>query len=252
MNQMRKTDPSPAATSWKNNISFILVEPGEPGNIGASARALKNMGFSRLELVNPPRFLTDEARSMACGGKDVLEQAAVYSSFDRAIADKQLIVGTTRRYGSKRGLFLPFKESAKRIVKAAQKNKTAVLFGREQNGLYNHEIEECGFLIKIPADPSFPSLNLSQSVMLVAFELSQQTSQAEPPQLVENKKIQKLYGRIQSALLLLGYMPKGDKDLEAVIMRNIKHLIGRAGLTEWELGMILGICTQIEKKLKKQ
>jgi TrmH family RNA methyltransferase len=238
--------------SWKDNISFILVEPCEPGNIGASARALKNMGFRKLELINPPPFLTYEARSMACGGKDVLEQAAVHSSFCQAIADKPLIVGTTRRYGSKRGLFLPFEQGAKKIVKAASKNKIAILFGREQNGLYNQEIEECGFLIKIPANPSFPSLNLSQSVMLVAYELSRQTFRADLPQLVKNQEIQKLYRRIHSTLLLLGYRPKGDKDLEAVIMRNIKHLISRAGLTEWELKMIYGICTQTEKKLKKQ
>ena len=237
--------------SWKDNISFILVEPGEPGNIGASARALKNMGFRKLELVNPPPFLTAEARSMACGGKDVLEQARVYSNFGRAIGDKQLVVGTTRRYGSKRGLFLSFKEGAKRIIKAGSKNRVAVLFGREQNGLYNQEIEECGFLIKIPANPSFPSLNLSQSVMLVAYELSRLTRRAELPQFVENKEVQKLYRRIHSTLLLLGYRAKGDKDLEAVIMRNIKHLLGRAGLTEWEIQMIYGICTQIERRLKK-
>lgn len=238
--------------SWKDNVAFILVEPCEPGNIGASARALKNMGFRRLELVNPPPFLNDDARSMACGGKDVLEQAVVHSGFSQAIADKQLIVGTTRRYGSKRGLFLPFKEGTKRIVKTAAKNKVAILFGREQNGLYNQEIEECGFLIKIPANPAFPSLNLSQSVLLVAYELSRQTLKTELPQFVRNKEIQELYRRIHSTLLLLGYMPKGDKDLEAVIMRNIKHLISRAGLTEWELKMIYGMCTQIEKRLKKQ
>jgi TrmH family RNA methyltransferase len=237
--------------SWKDNISLILVEPGEPGNIGASARALKNMGFRKLELVNPAPFLTDEARSMACGGKDVLEQAVVHSSFGRAIGDKQLVVGTTRRYGSRRGLFLSFEEGAKRIIKAASKNAVAILFGREQNGLYNQEIEECGFLIKIPANPSFPSLNLSQSVMLVAYELSRQTLKTGLPQLVENKEVQKLYRRIHSTLLLLGYRAKGDKDLEAVIMRNIKHLVGRAGLTEWEMQMIHGICSQIEKRLKK-
>jgi TrmH family RNA methyltransferase len=238
--------------SWKDNVSFVLVEPCEPGNIGASARALKNMGFRRLELVNPPPFLNDDARSMACGGKDVLEQAVVHSGFSQAISDKQLVVGTTRRYGSKRGLFLPLEEAAKKIVKAAAKNKIAILFGREQNGLYNQEIEECGFLIKIPANPAFPSLNLSQAVMLVAYELSRRTLKTELPQFVQNKEVQKLYQRIHATLLLLGYMPKGDKDLEAIIRRSIKHLISRAGLTEWELKMIYGICTQIENNLKKQ
>ncbi len=238
--------------SWKDNVSFVLVEPCEPGNIGASARALKNMGFRRLELVSPAQFLNDDARSMACGGKDVLEQAVVHSSFSQAIANKQLIVGTTRRYGSKRGLFLPLEKAAKRIVVAAAKNKVAILFGREQNGLYNQEIEECGFLIRIQVNPAFPSLNLGQAVMLVAYELSQQKLKEELPRFVRNKEIQKLYKRIHANLLLLGYKAKGDKDLEAIIMRNIKHLISRAGLTEWELKMVHGICTQIENRLKKK
>jgi TrmH family RNA methyltransferase len=248
---MGQNVPARTGKTWKSNVHFILVEPGEPGNIGASARALKNMGFRKLELVNPPPFLTDEARSMACGAGDILEQASVFPDFSLATAGKQLIIGTTRRRGSKRGLFLPLGEAARRIVGAARKNGVGILFGREQNGLYNYEIEECGFLVTIPSDPCFASLNLAQSVMLVAYELSRQTAKPSAPLLVENRELQELYRRIHSTLLLLGYTPKGNKDLEGMILRNLKHVISRAGLTEWERRMILGLCTQIERKLSK-
>ena len=236
--------------SWKDNVYFILVEPKEAGNIGASARAMKNMGFKRLELVNPPDFQNDEAKSMACRGIDILGRAKVYSGFKEAVRDKQLVIGTTRRFGKKRGLFFPLKEASKRIIKAAKTNKVAILFGREKNGLTNQEVEECGFLVTIPSNPLFPSLNLAQSVMLVAYELSQKSYKAQIPQFVRYEEIEKLYQKIHSTLRLLDYLPRGNKDLEAKILLNLKHLIGRAGLTEWELNMLYGICSQIEKKLQ--
>jgi tRNA C32,U32 (ribose-2'-O)-methylase TrmJ len=144
--------------TYKDNISFILVRPKESGNIGASARAIKNMGFKNLE-------------------------------------------------------------------------------------------EECGFLITISSDPSSPSLNLAQSVMLVAYELSQKSFKTIAPELVSNKELDTLYRHINAILRLLEYIPRGNRELETRIMRNLKHLIGRAGLTGWELRMIHGICSQIEKKI---
>jgi TrmH family RNA methyltransferase len=237
--------------SWKDNIYFILVEPKEAGNIGASARALKNMGFKKLELVKPPGFRNDEAKSMACGAKNILDQATVYPGLKEAIKAKQLVIGTTRRFGRKRGLFLPLREASKRVIKTAKKNQVAILFGREKDGLTNQEVEECGFLVTIPSNPLFPSLNLAQSVMLVAYELAQKSYKQNGPQFVRHKEIDKLYQRILSTLRLLDYIPRGDKDLEAKIMLNLKHLFGRAGLTDWELNMLYGICSRIEKKLKQ-
>lgn len=235
--------------SWKDNISFVLIEPKEPGNIGASARAMKNMGFMNLELVHPGYFFAAEAKQMACQGLEVIEKAKIHKRFDDALVDKSLIVGTTRRLGKRRGLIIPLEDSVKRIIAAAKKNKVAILFGRERNGLTNKEVEKCGLLITIPADPETPSLNLAQSVMLVAYELSRKTCKTEPPVLVKQKELEYLYTRILATLRLLEYIPRGDRDLETKIMRNLKHLIGRAGLTEWELNLIYGICTQVERKI---
>lgn len=235
--------------NWKENISFILVEPKEPGNIGASARALKNMGFHRLEIVGQKNLITDESRWMACNAIDVLERAKIFDDFRSAIAEKNLVVGTTRRIGKRRGLILTLTEGIKRIRNTAMNNRVAILFGREDKGLFNEEVEECGFLITIPSDKSSPSLNLAQAVLLVAYELNKDIPNTAIPAFVRHEELSILYDRIKEALRVLDYIPRGNRDLERKIMRNLKHLIGRAGLTEWEIKMLHGICSQVEKKL---
>ena len=236
--------------NWKDNISFILVEPKAPGNVGASARAMKNMGFTNLELVYPGYFFASEAKQMACQGVEILEKARIHERLEDALVDKNLIVGATRRLGKRRGLIIQLEDSVKRIITSARKNKVAILFGRERTGLTNQEVEKCGFLITIPADASFSSFNLAQSVLLVAYELSRKTYKTEVPALVKHEELDLLYKKIQSTLELLEYIPRGDRDLEKKIVRNLKHLIGRAGLTDWELKMLQGICSQIERKMK--
>jgi TrmH family RNA methyltransferase len=234
--------------SSRDNIFFVLVGPTEPGNIGAAARAIKNMGFRRLELVSPVPYLTDEARAMACQAKDVLEKAKVYRTFRSAMARKSLIVGTTRRLGSRRGLVMDVRQAARRMAEAAASNGVAILFGNEHTGLTNRELEECGLVLTIPTNPSSPSLNLAQSVMIVAYELSRSGTREKSPLLAESREVQRLYRRIPKSLKALGYARKGDMDLAAEITRNLKRLFGRSGLTEWELNMLLGLCTQVEKR----
>ena len=239
----------PKTASWKDNISFILVEPREPGNIGASARAMKNMGFTHLELVKPRSFMTEETKKMACNAFDILARAEIYGSLNEALEAKTLVVGTTRRLGRTRGLILPLEEGIKKVIASAKKNRVAILFGREDKGLNNREVEECGFLITIPSDPSSPSLNLAQSVLLVAHELSRKTYSGQFPRAVTRPELEILHHHIHDTLKLLEYIPRGNRDLEARIMRNLKHLLARAGLTDWELNMLHGICGQIEKKM---
>lgn len=244
--------------NWKDNIYFILVEPRESGNIGASARAIKNMGFKNLCLVNPPSVITDEARRLACNAMDVLNSAETYDNLKNAIRDKSIIVGTTRRKGRRRGVILPIEQGTKRLSDVAHDNRVAILFGREDRGLFNEEVEECGLLITIPTSKEQPSLNLAQAVLVVAYELSKaeyaggkgQGAVGERQKMVNHKDLASLYEKISKTLKLLEYIPKGDRNLEKKIMQNLKHFIGRAGLTEWELKMLHGICSQIEKKIK--
>ena len=235
--------------SWKDNVSFILVEPEEPGNIGSTARALKNMGFRRLELVSTGEFQSEKARSMACNAGDVLRKARIYPRLRDAFGEKSLVVGTTRRRGRRRGLINSLDEGVKKIKAAASQNRVGILFGRERNGLTNPEVEECGFLMTIPSDPSAPSLNLAQSVMLVAYELGRESYGTAFPPLVKKRQLDDLYKHIQTTLRLLEYAPRGSRNMEKKIMTNLKHLLGRSGLTEWELKMIYGICGQVEKRI---
>ncbi len=241
--------------NWKDNISFILVEPREPGNIGASARALKNMGFSQLSLVNPVP-ISDETKWLAHNALDIIEAAPVHSALADAIRDKAIVVGVTRRKGKKRGIIYNVDEGAKKIRELAASSKVALLFGREDRGLYNEEVEECGFLVSIPASSEHPSLNLSQAILIVAYELSRaeyrqpESGGKGKEELVTHDELTTLYGRITETLRILEYFPLGDRDIEKKIMMNLKHFIGRAGITDWECKMLHGICTRIERKIK--
>ena len=241
-------------SDWKQNVYFILIEPKESGNIGASARAIKNMGFKNLCLVKPPAVISDEARWLARNALDVLESAETFDTLSDAVKDKAIVIGTTRRKGKKRGVIMPVDSGVKNIYEIASKNKVAILFGRESRGLFNEEVKECGFLLSIPSSKDQPSLNLAQAVLIVSYELSKAEYAKEKParkrvDLVRNEDITVLYSRIAETLKNLGYIPRGDRDLEKKIMQNLKHFIGRAGVTDWELNMLHGLCSQIEKKI---
>jgi len=270
--------------TWKDNLSFVLVEPKESGNIGASARAIKNMGFMNLCMVSPPALLTDEARWFACNALDVLESARSYPDVHSAIRDKAIVVGTSRRTGKHRGMILPVEQGARQIIERAKSGKVAILFGREDKGLLNEEVDECGLLLTIPTSKEHRSLNLAQAVLIVAYELlkagyedqakgmgQEETAkgkgqrakgekQKQTPRMMESgefgtrlvsyEEISALYHRMTETLKLLEYIPRGDRDLEAKIMQNLKHFIARSGLTDWELNMMHGILSQIEKKVK--
>ncbi|MBN2653684.1 MAG: TrmJ/YjtD family RNA methyltransferase [Nitrospirae bacterium] len=246
--------------SWSDNITFVLVEPREPGNIGASARAIKNMGFSKMKIVNPPD-LNDEARWLAHNALDVLKSAAIFTDLKSSISDSSIVIGATRRTGKKRGHIISLDDAGQQIADLAERSAISIVFGREDKGLYNDEVDECGFMINIPASIKQPSLNLSHAVLVTAYELSRirrmrnrakHSRSAVSDQhifgMAPHAELSFLYERISTALKLLGYIPRGDRDLEKKIMNNLKHFIGRSGIAEWELNMLHGICTQIEKK----
>jgi TrmH family RNA methyltransferase len=254
--------------AWKQNIYFVLVEPREPGNIGASARAIKNMGFRNLCLVKPPPEMSEEGRWFARNAHDVLDSAKIYTTVEEAIRDKAVIVGTTRRSGKRRGVILPVEQGTARICDIAVNNKVAILFGREAEGLYNDEVDQCGFLLKIQSSKIQPSLNLSHAVLIIAYELSKHGRETEDTSGSTRKKklnnstliadlkahgeITPLYERISQVLELLEYIPRGDRNLMKNIIDDLKHFIGRAGITEKELNIIQSLCTQIEKKVAKR
>jgi TrmH family RNA methyltransferase len=230
--------------NWRKNIYFTLVEPYEPGNVGSAARAIKNMDFKNLCLVNPPPLQSMELKKFAHNSLDILKAAEVHDSVHSAISDKHYVVGTSRRKGRRRGVFLPIDEGARRISEIAKTQKVSILFGREDRGLFNEEIEECAFLMTVPVNRDHPSLNLAQAVMIFALLA------ATPPKMAQQGDLVYLYERLENALRLIDYIPPDNKVLRRQIMQNMKHCLGRAGLTEWEFSMFHSICKHIEQKCR--
>ncbi len=154
-------------------VSFILVEPATPENVGAAARALKTMGFTEMILVNPCDHLSEPARWLAHASNDILENARVVDSLNKALEDFDFIVGTTAKNRSVKHDYFPLSQLPVLIKdKGASINKIAVIFGREESGLTNEELKLCDLVTTVPLQTSYPSLNLAQAVMLYCYELS--------------------------------------------------------------------------------
>ena len=169
-------------------LSFILVEPAVPENIGASARALKTMGFNDLRLVNPRGQNSNKARWLAHGSTDILEKAPVFHSLKDAISDLDFIIGTTAKNRSVKEDYYTPEEAAKVLKgKSGMLSKAGIVFGREESGLTNEELRLCDIASTIPLAAPYPSVNLAQSVMIYAFvfsgmELSKGTSPEDDEQ----------------------------------------------------------------------
>ena len=156
-----------------SEICFILYKPSVPGNVGAAARALKTMGFSQLRLIDPCDHLGEEARMLAHGSNDILEKATLFDTFEEAVSDLDMLVCTTAKgrtakheYHSSRDLRRILEE------KAGSLGKVGILFGTEESGLPNRLILQSDLAMSIPMSSGYPSLNLAQSVMVTAYELS--------------------------------------------------------------------------------
>lgn len=239
--------------AWKDNISFILIDTLEAGNIGASARALKNLGFSRLELVRPRKYPSDKAGWFAHGAHDVLSAVQVHSELGHALKNVSAVIGTTRRAGKKRGLVYPVREAVERVRHLSDKNRVALLFGREDRGLTSDETAVCSFMIRIPGTPENASFNLAQAVLIIAYELSCADCTSSPPsQIISNQELSNLFDRLRTLLKMTGYAPKGIRDDEEQIMSDLKRIMAKASVTEREARMLHGVLSQIEEGLRKK
>jgi tRNA/rRNA methyltransferase len=164
------------------DLYFILVEPAVPGNIGAAARAIKTMGFTSLRMVNPCDHMGQEARMLAHASEEILENADIYTVFEEAISDLDLTIATTAKARNIRREYLNA-SNIPEIIRAKGRlvNKIGLVFGREESGLTNNEIRMCDIVSNIPMKGSYPSLNLSHSVMIYAYILASfERTRAEP------------------------------------------------------------------------
>ena len=161
-------------------VQIVLIETSHPGNIGSVARAMKNMGLSRLALINPKKFPHDEATALAGNAGDVLDKAQVFSSIEEAVKNSKIIFATSARERTIEWPVASAKDAAQEINQLAKENiEVSILFGREDRGLTNEELQLSNKHLIIPADPEYPVLNIAMSTQVVCYELYQ-ASHNEP------------------------------------------------------------------------
>jgi tRNA/rRNA methyltransferase len=187
------------------DITFILVNPAVPENIGASARAIKTMGFDNLKLINPPPDYLEKARILAHGSADILQKAEIFTSFDTATAGYDLLIATSSKKRRTNEEYVRVNELKDLLFqKQSHLVRVALIFGGEESGLSNNEIKKCDVVSSIPIAQSYPSLNLSQAVMIYAYILSglnrladsMDAEQTEASMLVLKEKIENILKNI--------------------------------------------------------
>jgi tRNA (cytidine32/uridine32-2'-O)-methyltransferase len=234
-------------------IKIIIVEPSHPGNIGATARAMKTMDLSQLVLVNPKSFPNVNATARAAGADDLLANAKIFSSFEEAIKDSKLVIGTSNRI---REIPLPVispREVATKILAEATKHEVSIVFGRENNGLSNEELIQCHYQIMIPTNPDFNSLNLASAVQIIAYEIklareNRSFSAEFDEPLASSEEMKLFYQHLEKVLIEIDFLnPKYPRKLMARLVR----LFNRSRLLKTELNILRGILTAIETKNEK-
>ena len=233
-----------------HNCRVVLVRPKIAGNVGATARVMRNIGPTDLVLVAPEADLADrQARQMATHGEEILDRARIVADLGEAVADCVLVAGTSARMGG------PFRrqsvgtpdEIMPRLIEAAANGPAALVFGPESSGLTNGEVTRCHYLIHIPTDPSYPALNLAQAVALCLYELrcaflrraAPEKALFSPAPFTEQEG---MFDRLRSALEDIHFIYGDNADS---LMHALRHLIGRAQPTAMEVDLLNGLARQI-------
>lgn len=238
--------------SMLQRIRIVLVETSHPGNIGAAARAMKVMGLSRLVLVRPKTFPSAEATARASGADDVLQGAQVADDLDTALAGCVLVLGTSARLRSLRWPQLDPRQAGDKVWTTAGTGDVAVVFGREQSGLSNPELERCHYLLHIPSNPDYGSLNVASAVQLVVYEIrmASLSTEGSAPELGGGKEwatvdeVNGFLGHLEHTLEAIGFL---DPDNPRWMMRRMRRLFGRAHLYRDEVHILRGILSAVLK-----
>lgn len=232
-------------------IRVVLVKPTHPGNIGAAARAMKNMGLRELHLVGEVPPDDPEAVARASNADDVLRAARVHNELEAAISDCGLVVGTSARQRHLPWELVEPRDCAPRIVGAAALSPVAVVFGNERTGLTNEELARCNLLISIPTDPAYSSLNLGMAVQVVAYELWLAMRPGAPAPferdvpLATAEELVRLYAHVEEVLEHIDFR---DRTGGGHLMARIRRLFNRAQLDQNEVNILRGILTAVQAR----
>jgi len=223
-----------------------MVRPRGSGNIGSVARAMKNFGGADLAIVGTARTQSFWAKAMAVHGRDVLSEAKCYDTIRAAVADCTLVVGTTCRAGLYRAHSQSPREIAPSIAAAAKQGKIALIFGPEDHGLSNKDLEHCQLLVDIPSHPDYRSLNVAQAAVVCLYELyvaTLTTGANDAIQRAEAESIERLFDIMRLALLKIGFL---DSENPEHMLLAFRRIFGRAGLEDKDVRILTGMFRQIE------
>lgn len=248
-----------------DNIQIVLVEISHPGNLGAAARAMKTMGLSHLRLVQPKQFPSAEATARATGADDVLSNAQLFDTLEESLRDCHIIFATSARLRAIAWPVISPKTCAEQALKCT--GKVAIVFGREQAGLTNQELDYCNYLVQIPTNPTFRSLNVASAVQILAYELREKYEQLiirndeliikndhstidetdfslPPPAIAED--VTRFYEHLEQTLIHIGFL---DPQKPRHLLRHLHRLFNRIQLLDSEVRLLRGILTAIQKKV---
>lgn len=247
-----RTDIRPVTAEALANVRIVLCRPTHPGNIGATARAMKTMGLAQLALVAPRRFPAPEASALAAGAEDVLAKAVVCTTLADAVQDCRLVIGSSARPRRIGWPTLNPDAAARQLCLAAEGGPVALVFGQERTGLTNEELDRCQSVVVIPANPAYASLNLAGAVQVLAYELRRAalaTASGMPAggnegTPVTHEQLDHLYRHLEEVLIEVGFLDPANPRL---LMRRLKRLFNRAGLDQNELNILRGILTEVQR-----
>ena len=227
------------------NVAIVLHRTRHPENIGAAARAIRNMGIGQLVIVDPQNCdLTKICRLATHAALDVVEQMEVCDTLEEALADFNFVIGTTARLGGQRKVVSSPSKLGPKLFSISQENRIAILFGPEDRGLTNVDIRFCDILVNIPT-AEFSSLNLAQAVMIICYELYS-FSCGKPgefaPRLANRYELEAMYAQLKDVLIRVSFINPDNPDY---FMNNLRHFFSRLQLRAKEVRIVRGICRQI-------
>ena len=241
------------STDLLNSVRVVLVGTTHPGNIGATARAMKNMGIVNLALVKPKDFPSNEAIYRSKAAKDVLESAQIYENLEDAVSDCELVIGTSARGRTVPWPVLDPKEAADRVAVYSENNKVAIVFGREDRGLTNQELGLCNLHVHIPADPEYSSLNLAQAVQIIVYEIrvsilkDQECEEYWDVDLATNEQTERLIDHMDELMKEVEFY---DVQNPRKLLLRVRRFFKRSRIDVMEANIFRGLFAAIQKKLK--
>ena len=242
-----------------DNISIVLVNTSHPGNIGATARAMKNMGLSQLVLVEPLDFPSGVAVGRAVSAVDILENAKVVATLEEAIADCSLVIGTSARSRKIPWPMVTPEECADKTVSESVSSKTAIVFGREDSGLNNEELQLCTYHVQIPTNPGYSSLNLASAVMVISYEVLKRMQREElsivksedeywDQEKATGQQLEHFFEHLERVMIKIRFH---DPENPRLLMQRMRRLFGRIRIDVMEMNILRGILTNTEYNLKE-